>query len=376
MPKDTKSDAPCVLATGGAGYIGSHVVVELLMAGFKVVILDNFENSDRRTVANIPMIARGDVTLIEGDVRDARLVEKVLRVHQVDAVIHLAGKKAVAESVAQPLLYFRDNLVGAIALFEAMRLAKVSNLVFSSSATVYGVPKKLPVDETAPTCVSNPYGRTKLMIEDMVDDFALSWECLKAISLRYFNPVGAHASALIGENPTGIPNNLFPFVAQTAIGTQDKVNVFGGDYDTADGTGVRDFIHVVDLAKGHVRAIENLLTGQMPADQQHFRINLGTGRGYSVLEVIRAFSKASGRSIPYEISPRRPGDAAASIANPGLAADLLGWRANCDLDDMCRDHWAFQVRYNLTVAERERNIRPDAIPVGAHRAEPTVATQL
>ena len=327
MPKDMKSDAPCVLATGGAGYIGSHVVVELLTAGYKVVILDNFENSDRRTVSHIPMIASGDVTLIEGDVRDARLVEKVLRVHQVDAVIHLAGKKAVAESVAQPLLYFRDNLVGAIALFEAMRLARVPNLVFSSSATVYGVPKKLPVDETAPTGVTNPYGRTKLMIEGMIDDFVLSWDGLQAVSLRYFNPVGAHASGLIGENPNGVPSNLFPFVAQTAIGARDKVSVFGGDYDTVDGTGVRDFIYVVDLAKGHVRAIDSLFKGQLSAERQHYRINLGTGRGYSVLEVIKAFSKASGRSIPYEISPRRLGDAAASIADPELAADLLGWRA-------------------------------------------------
>lgn len=342
MGKKLSQSGPCVLATGGAGYIGSHVVVELLKAGYKVVIMDNFENSDRRIVANIPKISMGHVTLVEGDVREQLVVEAVLRAHRVDAVIHLAGKKAVAESVDNPLLYFHDNLMGAIALLGAMRAAGVPTLVFSSSATVYGYPERLPIDETARTSVTNPYGRTKLMIEEMIDDLAVSWQRFRAISLRYFNPVGAHKSGLIGESPNGVPNNLFPYVAQTAAGGRQHVSIFGDDYDTPDGTGVRDFIHVVDLAKGHVRAIERLLGDRTPAER-HWRINLGTGRGYSVLDVIRAFAEASGRHIPYEVAPRRPGDAAASLADPRRAADLLGWRATHDLSEMCRDHWAFQI---------------------------------
>jgi UDP-glucose 4-epimerase len=334
----------CILATGGAGYIGSHVVVELLSAGYRVVILDNFENADRRIVSHIPEIVPGcDVTLVEGDVRDQRVVEDVLRWHRVGAVIHLAGKKAVAESVADPLLYFHDNLLGAVALLRGMKAAGVSDLVFSSSATVYGTPKVLPIDEAAPTGVTNPYGRTKLVIEQIIDDLVESWNDFRAVSLRYFNPVGAHPSGLIGESPRGIPNNLFPYVAQTATGTRDRVRVFGGDYDTPDGTGVRDFIHVVDLARGHVRAIELLLCAGTSRSARHQRINLGTGRGYSVLEVIDAFSRACGKQIPYEIVARRPGDAAASLADPSLAAEVLGWRAEHDLEAMCRDHWAFQV---------------------------------
>lgn len=340
-----KLGSPCILATGGAGYIGSHVVVELLGAGYRVVILDNFENSDRRVVSRIPEIAQGgDVTLIEGDVRDQRIVEEVLKSYRVDAVIHLAGKKAVGESVADPLLYFHDNLLGAIALLRGMKAIGVPSLVFSSSATVYGMPKALPIDETAPTGVTNPYGRTKLMIEEIVDDLAVSWSRFRAVSLRYFNPVGAHASGLIGETPRGIPNNLFPYVAQTAAGVRDRVRVFGGDYDTPDGSGIRDYIHVVDLAKGHVRAMDLLLRIGPTWTTRHRRINLGTGRGYSVLEVIGAFSRACGKQISYEIVDRRPGDAAASLADPSLAVELLGWRAEHDLQAMCRDHWAFQVK--------------------------------
>ena len=342
MGREENIGAPCILATGGAGYIGSHVVVELLSAGYKVVILDNFENSDRQVAARIPRIATGDVTLVEGDVRNAQVVEEVLRSFRVDAVIHLAGKKAVGESVQDPLLYFGDNLLGAIALFHAMSKAGVPSLVFSSSATVYGTPEILPIDEGAPTGVSSPYGRTKLMIEQMIDDLVVAWPALQAVSLRYFNPVGAHCSGLIGERPCGVPNNLFPYVAQTAAGQRDCLRVFGGDYDTPDGTGVRDYIHVVDLARGHVRAIEMLFRGRPAGSARHHRINLGSGRGYSVLEVISAFAKASNRSIPHEIVARRPGDAAVSVADPGLAARLLGWRAEFDLDAMCRDHWTFQ----------------------------------
>ena len=342
MGREESIGAPCILATGGAGYIGSHVVIELLNAGYKVVILDNFENSDRQVAARIPRIATGDVTLVEGDVRDTHVVEEVLRSFRVDAVIHLAGKKAVGESVANPLLYFGDNLMGAIALLQAMSNAGVPSLVFSSSATVYGTPEIVPIDETAPTGVSSPYGRTKLMIEQMIDDVAVSWPAFQAVSLRYFNPVGAHRSGLIGERPSGVPNNLFPYVAQTAAGQRDRLSVFGDDYDTPDGTGIRDYIHVVDLARGHVRAIEMLFRGYGDATHRHRRINLGTGRGYSVLEVIGAFAKASGQKIAHEIVARRPGDAAVSVADPGLAARLLGWRAERDLESMCRDHWAFQ----------------------------------
>ncbi|TNC74973.1 UDP-glucose 4-epimerase GalE [Rubellimicrobium roseum] len=335
----------CILATGGAGYIGSHVAVELLSAGYRVVILDNFENSDRRVLSRISRIAPGgDVALVEGDVRDPATVEDVLRSHDVDAVIHLAGKKAVGESVADPLLYFHDNLLGAVALMQGMRAAKVPHLVFSSSATVYGLPKVLPIDESAPTGVTNPYGRTKLMIEQMIDDVAASWRGFRAISLRYFNPVGAHRSALIGENPRGVPNNLFPYVAQTAAGLRERVRVFGGDYETRDGTGVRDFIHVVDLARGHVRAVDLLLRSSGGWPLSHRRINLGTGRGYTVLEVIDAFAQACGGPIAYEIVDRRPGDVAVSLADPSLAAELLGWRAEHDLQAMCRDHWAFQLQ--------------------------------
>jgi UDP-glucose 4-epimerase len=344
MNAQRESAKHCVLATGGAGYIGSHVAVELLKAGYRVVILDNFENSDREIAEQILKITRGSLSVVEADVRDRDAVENALRTFNVDAVIHLAGKKAVAESVSNPLLYFRDNLTGAISLLEAMQAAGVLRLVFSSSATVYGYPERLPIRENAPTGVTNPYGRTKLMIEEMLDDVTHAWSDLRVISLRYFNPVGAHPSGLIGEQPKGIPNNLFPFVAQTATGERDRVRVFGGDYETADGTGVRDFIHVVDLAEGHVCALDLLMKEPKEGLLTHQRINLGTGRGYSVLEVIGAFSRACGAQIPFEIVARRPGDAAASLADPALAQSLLGWRARFGLEEMCRDHWAFQRR--------------------------------
>lgn len=329
-----------ILATGGAGYIGSHVVVSLLEEGHRVVILDNFENSDRYTVARIPRIAPGSVALVEGDVRDQALVTDLLRQYKVDAVIHLAGKKAVGESVADPLLYYSDNIGGAVSLLRAMQATGVSRLIFSSSATVYGMTEVMPIDETAPTSATNPYGRTKLMIEEIIEDLTVADSDFRAISLRYFNPVGAHSSGLIGENPKGAPNNLFPYVAQTAAGLRKKVQVFGSDYPTPDGTGIRDYLHVVDLARGHVAAIDHIF-GPAPQNR-HQKINLGTGTGYSVLEVLAAFSRACGFQVPFELTPRRPGDAARSLADPRLAHSLLGWKALHDLDRMCADHWAFQ----------------------------------
>ncbi|ETW12846.1 hypothetical protein ATO8_09893 [Roseivivax marinus] len=330
-----------ILATGGAGYIGSHTCVELLRAGHSVVILDNFENSDREVAARIPAIAPGDVRLVEGDVRDARLVADVLTQHDCDAVIHFAGKKAVGESVADPLLYYHDNLSGAVSVLSAMRSVGCDRLVFSSSATVYGAAKVLPIPETAPTSISNPYGRTKLMTEEIIDDTAAAMPDFRALSLRYFNPVGAHPSALIGENPRGVPNNLFPYIAQTAAGLRDAVQVYGSDYDTADGTGSRDYIHVVDLARGHVAAVEHLLSDSANV-LPHRRVNLGTGTGATVLQVIRAFSEACGFDVPYRLVPRRPGDAAASLADPSLARSLFGWTPSFGLAEMCRDHWRFQ----------------------------------
>lgn len=349
----------CILATGGAGYIGSHVVVELLEAGHRVVILDNFENSDPRTVERISRIVPGEVELVEGDVRDQALVQEVLRLHRVDAVIHLAGKKAVGESVADPLLYFHDNLLGAVALLRAMCAAGVQKLVFSSSATVYGFPKTLPIPETAPTGVTNPYGRTKLMIEEIIDDLTVAEPDFRAISLRYFNPVGAHPTGLIGENPRGTPNNLFPYVAQTAAGLRKAVQVFGSDYDTIDGTGTRDYIHVLDLARGHVAAINHLFGSP---GEPHLRINLGTGTGYSVLQILDAFSEACGHPVPFDLVARRPGDAAASLADPTLAHRLLGWHATRDLKAMCADHWAFQ--NGLAAAQGE-----DGMPIHSARRE-------
>lgn len=372
MPDKTQPSATrplkTILATGGAGYIGSHVVVELLEAGHQVVILDNFENSDRRTVARIPQIAKGPVVLVEGDVRDRAVVAEVLRQYRVDAVIHLAGKKAVGESVADPLLYFHDNLLGAISLLQAMQETGVRNLVFSSSATVYGVPKVLPIPETAPTGTTNPYGRTKLMIEEMIDDLVVADPQFRAISLRYFNPVGAHPSGLIGENPRDTPNNLFPYVAQTAIGQRPEVQVFGSDYDTPDGTGVRDYIHVMDLARGHVAAIDRMLGGVL--DERHMRINLGTGTGYSVLQIIDAFSQACGFPVPFRVTARRPGDVAVSLADPCRAGDVLGWRATRDLARMCADHWTFQQQAALDsrpylVAKSDPGAKADAPSLSA-----------
>lgn len=330
-----------ILCTGGAGFIGSHTVVELSKAGFPVVILDNFENAARDVPARTMSLACGNVTLVEGDVRNARMVAEVMERHRIEGVIHFAGKKSVGESVADPLLYYNDNLAGAVSVLSAMRSLKVDNFVFSSSATVYGNPEVLPIPENAPTSIGNPYGRTKLMIEEIIDDVAGIEPEFRALSLRYFNPVGAHPSGLIGEDPSGVPNNLFPYVAQTAAGLRPEVSVFGDTHDTPDGTGLRDYVHVVDLARGHVAAMHHLFNRDKN-EASHLRVNLGTGQGYTVLQVIKAFGQAAGFEIPYRIAPPRAGDAAASVADATLARELLGWTPEYGLEQMCRDHWHFQ----------------------------------
>lgn len=326
-----------ILVTGGAGYIGSHTVVALLQAGHELVIFDNLSNSSIRVLERIERIAGVRPAFVEGDIRDAGAMAAVFKAWPITAVIHFAGLKSVGESVAQPMRYYDNNLVGTLRLCEAMAEAGVRNLVFSSSATVYGDPHAVPIREDFPLQATNPYGRTKLQIEEMLRDFAASDPAWRIALLRYFNPVGAHASGLIGEDPRGIPNNLMPFVTQVAIGRRPELSVFGNDYPTPDGTGVRDYIHVVDLARGHLAALTAL---EVAAGVQ--TVNLGTGRGYSVLEVIAAFEKASGRRVPYRIVPRRPGDVAACYADPAFAQAQLGWTAEFDLDAMCRDAWRWQ----------------------------------
>jgi len=329
-----------ILVTGGAGFIGAHVAAALTEAGFGVVILDNFENAERDVADRLAAMGLARPEVVEADVRDAGALDRLFAARRIDAVAHLAGKKAVGESVADPLLYYSANLTGAMTLLEAMARHGVRRLAFSSSATVYGAPERLPIDEGAALGPDNPYGRTKLMIEQMIGDLAVADPGFAAISLRYFNPVGAWRGGLIGERPKGTPNNLFPYIAQTAAGERAQVSVFGADYPTPDGTGVRDYIHVVDLARGHVAALTRLLAAD--AEPGHRAINLGTGRGYSVLEALAAFGRACGREVPHAIVARRPGDVAACVADPSLAERLLGWRAELGLDDMCADHWAFQ----------------------------------
>ena len=325
-----------ILVTGGAGYIGSHTCVELLEAGHRVVVYDNFSNSFPEAVERVRIIAGGDCVLVHGDVRDQHSLEATLRQYDCQSVIHFAGLKAVGESVEKPLDYYDNNVIGTHRLLRAMQTTGVRTLVFSSSATVYGDPHFLPLTETHPLSATNPYGRTKLIIEEMLRDLHRSEPDWKIAILRYFNPVGAHASGLIGEDPQGLPNNLMPFVAQVAVGRRERLNVWGNDYATPDGTGVRDYIHVVDLAKGHLCALDKL------AEPACLAINLGTGRGYSVLEVVRAFEQASGQSIPLTMAPRRAGDVSACYAEPALAESLLGWRAERDIEAMCADHWRWQ----------------------------------
>ncbi|GHC74013.1 UDP-glucose 4-epimerase [Pseudorhodoferax aquiterrae] len=326
-----------ILVTGGAGYIGSHVCVELLQAGHDVTIFDNFCNSSPESVARIERIAGRAPRLVRGDIRDGAALADALKTSGARAVIHFAGLKAVGESVQQPLAYYDNNVVGTLRLLEAMRACGVQQVVFSSSATVYGDPQRLPLTEDHPLSATNPYGRSKLMIEDMLRDLQASDASWRIAILRYFNPVGAHASGLIGEDPRGVPNNLMPYVAQVAIGRREQLQVWGNDYPTPDGTGVRDYIHVVDLAIGHLRALERL-----QAQEGGLTVNLGTGTGYSVLDMVRAFEEASGRPVPYKIAPRRPGDVASCYADPAQALAVLGWRAERDLVAMCQDAWRWQ----------------------------------
>lgn len=331
-----------VLLTGGCGYIGSHVAVVLMSAGHRVTILDNLSNSHRTVVDRISEIVGESPAFYCGDVGDAELVRSIIRENSIDSVIHLAGFKSVGESVQIPLKYYQNNICGALGLLQAMEAESVSHLVFSSSATIYGDPQYLPVDEVHPQHVVNAYGRSKLHIEDMLRDVSAARPSFGVVCLRYFNPVGAHSSGLIGDRPRGIPNNLMPYVVQVASGELERLRVFGGDYPTPDGTGVRDYIHVMDLAEGHVAALNYL-----SSHTGWHAFNLGTGRGYSVLEMVRAFEAQSGQSIPFEITDRRQGDVACSYADIRSAAQELNWRATRSLEDMCSSAWAFQSRFSV-----------------------------
>jgi len=327
-----------LLITGGAGYIGSHTVLELLSAGQDVLVLDNLGNSSRESLTRVAALTGRTPGFIQGDVRDRPLLDRIFAQHEIDGVVHFAGLKAVGESVREPLAYYDNNVGGTLTLCQAMAQADVRRLVFSSSATVYGNPARMPIDETCPTGrPTNPYGRSKLMVEEVLQDLAAADPRWAIALLRYFNPVGAHASGRIGEDPNGIPNNLLPYISQVAVGRLDRVSVFGGDYPTADGTGVRDYIHVVDLALGHLAALRYL--------REHTGAhvwNLGTGSGYSVLDMIRAFEAACGQGIPYVLAPRRAGDIAACWSDPEKAARELGWRAQRGLAQMMADTWRWQ----------------------------------
>jgi UDP-glucose 4-epimerase len=326
-----------ILVTGGAGYIGSHTVLELLNQGHQVTVVDNLRNSKEEALHRVRALTGKPLAFHPVDLLDRPALEAVFAGARFDAVIHFAGLKAVGESVQKPLEYYHNNITGTLVLLEAMRAHGVKNLVFSSSATVYGVPKSMPLREDAPLGATNPYGQTKLMIEQMLQDFHRAEPSWGIACLRYFNPVGAHASGRIGEDPNGIPNNLMPFVAQVAVGKLPRLRIFGNDYPTPDGTGVRDYIHVVDLARGHLAALDAL--ARQPS---LLTVNLGTGHGYSVLEMVRAFEQASGRAIPYEIVTRRPGDIAECYADPALARLLLGWQAERGVEEMCADQWRWQ----------------------------------
>jgi UDP-glucose 4-epimerase len=328
-----------LLVTGGAGYIGSHTAVALLEAGHEVVSLDNYSNSSPRALERVQRIAGRPLATVEGDIRDGALLTRLFTQHAFDGVIHFAALKAVGESVAKPLAYYDNNVGGTLALLQAMQAAGVRRLVFSSSATVYGAPEALPITEAAPIRTTNPYGATKAMVEQVLRDLAAADSRWSVVSLRYFNPIGAHPSGEIGEDPNDIPNNLFPCVCQVAARRRERLAVFGDDWPTPDGTGVRDYLHVVDLAAGHLRAFDyaQRVRGFVP-------VNLGTGRGVSVLELVRAFEAATGQTIPYSIVARRPGDIASCWADPSEAARLLGWRAELGIEQACADGWRWQER--------------------------------
>lgn len=326
-----------ILVTGGAGYIGTHTVVELLNAGNDVIVLDNLSNSSIEALNRVERITGKSVTFYQGDILNKALLQKVFNDHAIDSVIHFAGLKAVGESVEKPLKYYENNVTGTLILCQVMAEFKVKNLVFSSSATVYGDPASLPITEDFPTGATNPYGQSKLMVEHILADVHNADPSWNIARLRYFNPVGAHASGLIGEDPNDIPNNLMPFIAQVAVGKRTALSVFGNDYPTHDGTGVRDYIHVVDLANGHLKALAKLAT--KPGLVTY---NLGTGQGYSVLDMVKAFEKACGNTIAYQIAPRRPGDIAACYADPTHAREDLGWQATHTLEDMANSSWHWQ----------------------------------
>ena len=326
-----------ILVTGGTGYIGSHTCVQLIEKGWQPVIIDSLVNSKISVLKRIEKITGTRPAFIEGNVRDADLLQKVLREHAIEAVIHFAGLKAVGESVNLPLKYYDNNVHGSVVLMEAMKQCNVKTLVFSSSATVYGDATKMPLKEDAPTSATNPYGQSKLMVEKIIADLCTSDPSWSITALRYFNPVGAHESGLIGEDPQGIPNNLMPFLAQVAVGRREELQVFGNDYQTPDGTGVRDYIHVIDLAQGHLCALTHA-----HGKAGYHVFNLGTGKGNSVLEMLNAFGKACGKELKYKIASRRPGDVAASWADPQKAQSVLNWKAKKSMDDMCQDTWRWQ----------------------------------
>ncbi|MCK9510365.1 MAG: UDP-glucose 4-epimerase GalE [Pigmentiphaga sp.] len=334
-----------LLVTGGAGFIGSHTLVELLAAGFDVVVFDNFQQGSREALRRVQALSGRSFPCVEGDVRDAAALDRLFARQAelgapIDAVVHFAALKAVADSVARPLAYYDNNVQGTLALLAAMRRAGVSRLVFSSSATVYGEPQALPYDESHPIAPTNPYGHTKAMVERILRDLCMAEPDFSAVTLRYFNPIGAHPSGRIGEDPHGAPDNLFPYLTRVAIGQLPELRVFGTDYATADGTGVRDYIHVVDLAQGHVAALRHALSGP-----GFTAVNLGTGHGTSVLELLAAFAAATGVAVPWRPAPRRAGDIAAAWADPRLAERLLGWRASRDIAAMCADGWRWQTRH-------------------------------
>ncbi len=326
-----------ILVTGGAGYIGSHACVELLNSGFEVVVVDNLSNSNEEALKRVEEITGKSIKFYKEDLLNGEALEEIFNREKIDAVMHFAGLKAVGESVSQPMRYYHNNITGTLVLCGVMSKYGIKNLVFSSSATVYGNPHTVPINEEFPLSATNPYGRTKLMIEEILRDLSIADNTWNIAILRYFNPIGAHSSGRIGEDPKGIPNNLVPYITQVAIGKRNKLSVYGNDYPTADGTGVRDYIHVVDLVLGHLKALEKLRSN--PGVVTY---NLGTGIGYTVLEVVEAFSKTSGRDIPYEIAARRPGDIAACYADPSRAKAELGWCAEKGLEEMCKDSWNWQ----------------------------------
>ncbi|MDX4050882.1 UDP-glucose 4-epimerase GalE [Aliarcobacter skirrowii] len=330
-----------ILITGGAGYIASHTLIELSKDGFDFIVYDNLSNSSKESLKRVKKITGVKVKFVKGDIRDKKALRKVFKKYSIDSVIHFAGLKAVAESVANPLSYYDNNVIGTIRLLEVMKEFDCKKIVFSSSATVYGNPESCPIDESFPVGgTTNPYGTSKYMIERILEDLYISDNSFKAVILRYFNPVGAHESGLIGEDPNGIPNNLMPYISQVAVGKLKELSVFGSDYETKDGTGVRDYIHVVDLANAHVKAIEYL--GNETSASSVLKVNIGTGTGYSVLDMIKAFEKASGQKIPYKLVPRRAGDIATCYSNPQKAKEILDWEAKFNLEDMCKSSWNWQ----------------------------------